>query len=320
MYNATTSNSVHPSTFLCFGYNRAMSLRILVACPACKRQYDATGHETGAKFHCSCGAEVVVPKATPHDAVVVRCSSCGAPREKEKSACSFCASDFTLHEQDMHTICPTCMTRVSDRGRYCHHCASPVQPSGALGTPTKHDCPACGAGIHLTSRDLGLEGLSVLECESCAGLWLAHEALRHLIERSRQSAAGKDPSVLGAPTATVAGDAARPANSPMYRKCVACGQLMLRRNYGKKSGIIIDSCREHGIWFDSNELAHILRWVREGGHAMDQPETKLTGPQSAENRARLPMQRSLFDDQRKGGLLGNLAGILLMVGADILFD
>jgi Zn-finger nucleic acid-binding protein len=38
-------------------------------------------------------------------------------------------------------------------------------------------------------------------------------------------------------------------------------------NYGRRSGVIIDVCKKHGVWFDADELAHILDWVRSGGLA-----------------------------------------------------
>ena len=40
---------------------------------------------------------------------------------------------------------------------------------------------------------------------------------------------------------------------------------MLRKNVGSSSGIIIDLCTSHGIWFDEGELAGMLRWYRQGG-------------------------------------------------------
>jgi len=33
-------------------------MRHLVACPMCKRQYDATGRDPGDRFHCHCGQEI----------------------------------------------------------------------------------------------------------------------------------------------------------------------------------------------------------------------------------------------------------------------
>ena len=40
---------------------------------------------------------------------------------------------------------------------------------------------------------------------------------------------------------------------------------MTRRNYGQRSGVIIDLCRDHGVWLDHSELEKILDFVRQGG-------------------------------------------------------
>jgi hypothetical protein len=40
---------------------------------------------------------------------------------------------------------------------------------------------------------------------------------------------------------------------------------MNRGNYGRKSGVIVDLCREHGVWFDAEELDRVLLWLRRGG-------------------------------------------------------
>lgn len=239
-------------------------MRLLVSCAACNRQYDASGRQPGDRFHCLCGETVTVPEPKAHSAAVVRCSSCGATRHGDESTCRYCGSDFTLHERDLHTICPTCAARVSDTARYCHHCATLLDPAGRPGEPTSRTCPACGSKQRLFSRDFGVEGLSILECERCAGIWLGHAAFRHLVERA--SAAPANERIHAAAAARV------PANSrqvkqqgPMYRPCVECGTLMNRRNYGTSSGVIVDSCRDHGVWFDADELAQILRWIREGG-------------------------------------------------------
>ncbi|MEE2776686.1 MAG: hypothetical protein VYE73_07975 [Acidobacteriota bacterium] len=40
---------------------------------------------------------------------------------------------------------------------------------------------------------------------------------------------------------------------------------MHRMNYGRKSGVIIDVCRPHGMCFDAAELDTILRWIQTGG-------------------------------------------------------
>lgn len=50
-----------------------------------------------------------------------------------------------------------------------------------------------------------------------------------------------------------------------YRPCPDCGNLMNRSNYGRISGVILDSCREHGLWFDRDELRRVLAFVEAGG-------------------------------------------------------
>jgi hypothetical protein len=40
---------------------------------------------------------------------------------------------------------------------------------------------------------------------------------------------------------------------------------MNRINYGAKSGVVLDVCQKDGAWFDADELARILAWIREGG-------------------------------------------------------
>ena len=58
----------------------------------------------------------------------------------------------------------------------------------------------------------------------------------------------------------------RPAQAgTFYRGCPVCERLMQRRNWGLRSGVLVDVCAAHGVWFDADELARILGWVRDGG-------------------------------------------------------
>jgi len=239
-------------------------MRLLVSCPSCKRQYDAGKLEVGSLFHCVCGTTLETPPQQPHDAAVVRCSACGAPREEGEAACRFCGADFTLHERDLDTICPSCMARVSNRARFCHHCAQPLLSAGDAGEPTDLECPACGEGRGLTTRRLGEPGITVLECPRCAGLWLSSEEFQLVLERVRNTLAAWESVPIAAPGT---GDAKTSGakTEALYRPCPTCGQLMHRRNFGRKSGIIVDSCHSHGVWFDAHELDGIIRWIRSGG-------------------------------------------------------
>jgi Zn-finger nucleic acid-binding protein len=242
-------------------------VRRLIRCPSCNRQYDATHRAVGDFVRCRCGTSVLVGDDAPHDAAVVRCSSCGAPREGASVACSYCGSDFTVHEQDLLTMCPVCLARISNKARYCHHCATAIAPEEMAGEETERFCPACGDGRRLRSRALGAEGVSVLECVRCAGLWLSTEAFEALRDRTLRAAdPSPDPTVVRQETQRRANPV--PAKGRMYRKCPVCSELMTRINYAKRSGILLDRCALHGIWFDARELEEALRWIRIGGEQL----------------------------------------------------
>lgn len=273
-------------------------MRLIVACPACKRQYDARGKEPGDRFRCRCGATVTVHEPQGHEARVVRCSSCGATREKNAKRCDHCGADFTIHEQDLQTVCPNCLARVSDHARYCHHCAALLIAETVAGDNTALGCPVCGLDRQLTSRSVRDTQLQVMECQTCGGFWIGLETFDRLLDREAQrpQSAGAEP-VPPAP----------PARTP-YRPCAVCGQLMVRRNFGRTSGVIVDLCGSHGIWFDAQELARVLRWIRSGNleaargdlaclaHSSDlarkrkprprpQPERRTTAPTPLDSRS-----------------------------------
>ena len=50
-----------------------------------------------------------------------------------------------------------------------------------------------------------------------------------------------------------------------YIPCPHCSKLMTPQNYAKYSGVIVDLCKDHGIWFDAGELNRILDFVSRGG-------------------------------------------------------
>lgn len=239
-------------------------MRKLVLCPSCQRQFDATRLTVGTKFRCRCGTAIAVPVIDSRDAAVVRCASCGAAREEGAKACGYCDSDFTIHEQDLETICPSCFARISNTARFCHHCATAIAPEELAGDKTDRICPACGDGRFLNSRTFGGARITALECGVCAGLWLGAEVFRTLEERAREAApANPDPAALRTEARSRAKTPQR--GGPVYRRCPACRTPMTRINFERVSGILLDRCRDDGIWFDATELDAVLRWIKLGG-------------------------------------------------------
>jgi len=237
-------------------------MRLIVACPHCQRQYDASPRPIGSRFRCHCGEGLQVVAPSGHAADVVRCSSCAGPREKRATNCNFCGADFSIHEKDMHTVCPGCLAVVSDRARYCHHCGLGIHPESAAGETTTLPCPECGAEQFLISRALGAAQAAAMECSRCGGLWLGNEVFQKLVD---QTAALAVPPVDATRSRSAGPAAMHEEEGWRYRPCPVCQQRMPRKNYGRKSGVIIDLCRGHGMWFDANELPRILAWVRRGG-------------------------------------------------------
>jgi len=238
-------------------------MRLLVACSDCGRQYDATGRTVGSRFRCHCNAVVTVKPPKGHDAAVVRCSSCGGPREEGAASCRFCEADFTLHERDLDTVCPECLARISNRARFCHHCGTRLVAELVACDQTPLVCPVCGEPHHLTGRRVGK--IAVLECGRCVGLWLGNEAFRQVTEEASSDALHIDFSFQ--PKRPAPARSQPQQQRARYRKCALCGRFMHRRNFGRRSGVIIDVCRDHGVWFDAEELPRIVAWIRSGGLA-----------------------------------------------------
>jgi Zn-finger nucleic acid-binding protein len=122
-----------------------------------------------------------------------------------------------------------------------------------------------------------------------------------------------------------AGEPAAAGGGRIYRPCAVCGILMNRQNYGRKSGVILDICRAHGIWFDLDELPRVLSWIQDGG----EQRTEQLDAEEAQAAAR---QRRLEDQASRpapgggwayaepdGSLFAGLMG-LLGDGLSYLFD
>ena len=72
----------------------------------------------------------------------------------------------------------------------------------------------------------------------------------------------------GAAFAALGGTAMAPQPIPQgarYVKCPICAKIMNRVNFGRRSGIVVDVCKPHGIWFERDELRAVLGFVAHGG-------------------------------------------------------
>jgi len=50
-----------------------------------------------------------------------------------------------------------------------------------------------------------------------------------------------------------------------YVHCPECQKVMNRVHFAHSSGIVIDVCKKHGVWFEKDELRGVLDFVAKGG-------------------------------------------------------
>lgn len=177
----------------------------------------------------------------------LNCPSCGAGVDSDWPNCRHCGVRLAT------MACPSCFGMMFLGSRFCPHCSSPAvawQPDRA-GT----ECPHCSGAMF--QGPVG--GMTVHECGTCFGLWLDRNAF-DLVCRDHERQA----SVLAdRPGETAA--ATWDGGPVRYRKCLVCSQLMNRTNYAQCSGVIIDVCAAHGVWFDRDELQRIVAFIQSGG-------------------------------------------------------
>jgi hypothetical protein len=88
---------------------------------------------------------------------------------------------------------------------------------------------------------------------------------------------------------------------------------MHRLNFARCSGVIVDVCRKHGTWFDTNELHRIVQFIRAGGldRARDREKLELSEERRRLQAARMhaePVPLDLGAGYSKGDLLSLVVG------------
>ena len=256
---------------------------MIVECPGCQSRYDVTGRPAGTRARCRCGTVFTLPAPTA-EAAALTCPNCGAPVAPDASSCQYCRVALLVR------ACPRCFARIFQGYEHCPHCGADVStPAQANpdGSARKRDCPRCaGTPQDLMAHLVG--GVLLDECPACHGVWLDSAAVdRVLRERGEEanhvlkemSAPASDLAVADASAAPIdPGTAAieqqaipepsiltTPGATRVYISCPDCGTVMNRVNFARRSGIIVNVCRNHGTWFDDSELPRVIEFVLKGG-------------------------------------------------------
>ena len=181
-------------------------------------------------------------------------------------------------------ICPYCKTRHDVDLKSVHH-YTVVEPE------SQRFCPRCNKSMQ--TIDLKVSGPFLVErCTQCMGLFFDLNELETLLEKSIANVYEIDHNRL-----QELRDLKRHQDFPVtYIKCPICRKLMNRINYGAQSGVIIDKCRDHGIWLDGGELRQILEWTKAGGqinHEKNQIEMEKINLQQEKEKLRFQQLGSM---------------------------
>jgi Zn-finger nucleic acid-binding protein len=201
----------------------------------------------------------------------LNCPNCGAAVSADAPNCPFCSTRLQT------VACARCHGMMWLGSKFCPHCAGPAEPI-LIGAESGHDCPRCNVPLtHLAFAHALAE-----ECPRCRGLWM--------------QAADFDRICSDAEAQTAASGFARIPVPPMpseelYPRCPACTDRMSRQNFARRSGIMINICRAHGVWLDGDELRQIIEFIRAGG--MDR--ARLLEKEQLESA-----RRRLIDERRAG--------------------
>ncbi|MBP6003655.1 MAG: zf-TFIIB domain-containing protein [Pyrinomonadaceae bacterium] len=216
----------------------------------------------------------------------LNCPNCGAGVASDHTQCEFCQTRLKTMG------CPTCMGLMFVGTQYCGHCGAKMVLAAVHEGDGLGECPRCKTKLD----HLSIGSTNFRECSKCDGLWSNVEDFERLCAtREEQSA------VLG-----FMGDRERKIESIStikYVPCPDCRQLMNRSNFARASGIIIDVCKKHGVWFDADELPKIVEFIQKGGMEIARQREKME-IRDERDRLREERRKQAAQDQRFG--LGNV--------------
>jgi Zn-finger nucleic acid-binding protein len=231
----------------------------LIACPQCHAQYDVTSLVPDSSFDCRCGEVLQATALKGTDASVQRCSSCGALARERDERCDYCGAAIVPIADRGSLICPECYARNADDARFCLGCGVAFDPQPIRSDTPELRCPCCERWM--SARTVG--DLEIQECPECHGIWAPEDRFDALVDRAMKAARERVSPENESIAPRV--DGGNPAESKVeYRRCPVCDALMIRRNFQRRSGVIIDRCHQHGTWLDAHELERIAGFVLSG--------------------------------------------------------
>ena len=196
----------------------------------------------------------------------MNCVNCGGALPPKSAICPYCS---TLNDIDLQGLFDFARRRP-DASRKCPRCDKPMEV-----------------------LDLELGGpFYINRCTQCLGLFFAPGELSTVVRAKVEAA---DRADLGRLERLLSEETPADFADVHYLKCPVCRALMNSRSYGALAGVIIDECREHGVWLDGGELRRILNWTRAGGPE-HQAERQVEADRERARQRRLAIPTGMLSD------------------------
>lgn len=217
-------------------------------------------------------------------AEALNCPNCGGAVTSDKTQCQYCKSRLKTQ------ACPACLSVMFVGSKFCGACGARAVFTEII-DENAGTCPRCKIDLSVVRIDT----TRIRECGKCGGIWTSVDAFERLCADQEQQAAVL--SFIGSKPKTGANPVAI-----SYVPCPDCSQLMNRSNFARSSGVIIDLCKKHGVWFDADELPKIIEFINSGGMARSREKEKIA---IEDERSRLrDEQRKLAMMERRSGKAG----------------
>ncbi len=182
------------------------------------------------------------------DAGMLTCPSCGASASPESPSCTFCNARLAT------ATCARCFAMIFQGAQHCSRCGAVVVTS-EVSSADARACPRCKLPLEATAvGDAYLD-----ECARCGGMWLDVASFERIGANKEYQAVVAG---LGVPQPHVA---APHIDAVRYIPCPTCARLMNRVNFAHCSGVVVDVCKTHGVWFDADELRQVVEFIVAGG-------------------------------------------------------
>ena len=206
---------------------------------------------------------------------MAKCCHCSAPLAANTNKCLYCGARNDVDLKNKHNY-------------------SIVDPKSSL------LCPHCENSLQ--TLDLEIEGSFLIhQCLDCYGLFFDPGKFEILLEKAVDPVFNINLEQLD----HINQDRFTAEKEVKYLKCPVCQTLMNRNLFGYRSGVIVDRCHRHGIWFDSGELTHLLEWKKAGGQLL-QEQHKLTDKPEKLTLKQVPTSTYRNPDYSGAGIEGEL--------------